>query len=150
MKRYVDDAILADLQKKMVVLTGPRQVGKTTLSPPSCTLLPCTPSFNLAVPPVPAVMPGPRAWAAIVAIAVLCSGIAYILYFRLIAHAGPSRALAVTFMAPVFAVFYGAVFLGEPVTAWMLGCAAVIVGGTLLSTGLIRRPAKAAQGVERP
>ena len=34
-------------------------------------------------------------------IAVLCTGIAYILYFRLIAHAGPSRALAVTFMAPV-------------------------------------------------
>ena len=63
--------------------------------------------------------------------------------------AGPSRALAVTFMAPVFAVFYGAVFLGEPVTAWMLGCAAVIVGGTLLSTGLIRRPAKAAQGAEQ-
>jgi drug/metabolite transporter (DMT)-like permease len=52
-------------------------------------------------------------------------------------------------MAPVFAVFYGAVFLGEPVTAWMLGCAAVIVGGTLLSTGLIRRPAKAAQGAEQ-
>ena len=69
---------------------------------------------------------------------------------RLIAHAGPSRALAVTFMAPVFAVFYGAVFLGEPVTGWMLGCAAVIVGGTLLSTGLIRRRSKAAQGVEQP
>ena len=110
-------------------------------------------ALALLVPMVwfwPAVMPGLRAWAAIVAIAVLCSGIAYILYFRLIAHAGPSRALAVTFMAPVFAVFYGAVFLGEPVTGWMLGCAAVIVGGTLLSTGLIRRRSKAAQGVERP
>ncbi len=86
----------------------------------------------------PAAMPGPRAWAAIVAIAILCTGIAYILYFRLIAHAGPSRALAVTFMAPVFAVFYGAVLLHEAVTPWMLGCAAVIVAGTLLSTGLIR------------
>jgi drug/metabolite transporter (DMT)-like permease len=110
-------------------------------------------ALALLVPMVwfwPAVMPGLRAWAAIVAIAVLCSGIAYILYFRLIAHAGPSRALAVTFMAPVFAVFYGAVFLGEPVTGWMLGCAAVSVGGTLLSTGLIRRRSKAAQGVERP
>lgn len=83
-------------------------------------------------------MPGPRAWAAIVAIAVLCTGIAYILYFRLIAHAGPSRALAVTFIAPVFAVFYGALFLGETITPWMLGCALVIVCGTMLSTGLIR------------
>jgi drug/metabolite transporter (DMT)-like permease len=97
----------------------------------------------------PATLPGPRAWAAIVAIAVLCTGIAYILYFRLIAHAGPSRALAVTFMSPVFAVLYGVVFLSEPVTPWMLGCAAIIVAGTVLSTGLIRRPSKAAQGMER-
>lgn len=59
------------------------------------------------------------------------------LYFRLIANAGPSRALAVTFLAPVFAVFYGAVFLGEAVTPWMLGCGVVIACGTALSTGLV-------------
>ncbi|MCB1979342.1 MAG: DMT family transporter [Burkholderiaceae bacterium] len=94
----------------------------------------------LAVPTVltwPEQWPGPRAWAAVVAIAVLCTGIAYILYFRLIVRAGPSRALAVTFLAPVFAVFYGVVFLSETVTLWMLGCAVVIVVGTLLSTGLL-------------
>ena len=82
-------------------------------------------------------MPGPRAWGAIAAIAVLCTGIAYILYFRLIANAGPSRALAVTFITPVFAVLYGTVFLGERVTPWMIGCALVIICGTLLSTGLV-------------
>ncbi|MBF9267316.1 DMT family transporter, partial [Paracidovorax cattleyae] len=86
----------------------------------------------------PARAPGPGAWAAVIAIAVLCTGIAYILYFRLIAHAGPSRALAVTFLAPVFAVAYGALFLGETVTPWMIGCGAVIVCGTMLSTGLVR------------
>ena len=85
----------------------------------------------------PAQAPSLRAWAAIAAIAVLCTGIAFILYFRLIAHAGPSQALAVTFLAPVFAVFYGVVFLGETVTPWMLGCGAVIVCGTMLSTGLV-------------
>jgi len=69
---------------------------------------------------------------------VLCTGIAYILYFRLIESAGPSRALAVTFIAPVFAVLYGTLFLGEQVTPWMVGCALVIVCGTLLSTGLVR------------
>lgn len=98
-------------------------------------------SLGLALPTVwlwPAQMPGLRAWAAIGAIAVLCTGIAYILYFRLIAHAGPSRALAVTFIAPVFAVFYGSLFLGERVTPWMIGCALVIVCGTMLSTGLVR------------
>jgi len=70
-------------------------------------------------------------------IAVLCTGIAYIMYFRLIARVGSSRALAVTFLAPVFAVLYGMLFLGEHVTPWMLGCGLVIVCGTLLSTGLM-------------
>ena len=94
----------------------------------------------LALPTVltwPEQMPGLRAWAAVGAIAVLCTGIAYILYFRLIVRVGPSRALAVTFLAPVFAVFYGVVFLSETVTLWMLGCALVIILGTLLSTGLL-------------
>ena len=106
-------------------------------------------ALGLALPTLwlwPAQMPGVRAWAAILAIAVLCTGIAYILYFRLIEHAGPSRALAVTFITPVFAVLYGTLFLGESITPWMVGCALVIVCGTLLSTGLIRtrRPARAA------
>jgi len=103
----------------------------------------CGAALGLAVPALlywPVQMPGVRAWAAVAALAVLCTGIAYILYFRIIARAGPSRALAVTFLAPVFAVFYGAVLLGEAVTPWMLSCGVVIVGGTLLSTGLIRRP----------
>ena len=98
-------------------------------------------ALALAVPTVwfwPAQLPGLKAWGAIAAIAVLCTGIAYILYFRLIESAGPSRALAVTFIAPVFAVLYGTLFLGERVTPWMAGCALVIVCGTLLSTGLVR------------
>ena len=87
---------------------------------------------------------------AIAALAVLCTAIAYILYFRLIASAGPSRALAVTFITPVFAVLYGTVFLGERITPWMVGCAVVIVCGTLLSTGLIRTLRPALPASERP
>ena len=104
-------------------------------------------ALGLALPMLwlwPATTPGWQAWAAIGAMAVLCTGIAYILYFRLIAHAGPSRALAVTFLAPVFAVGYGSVFLGEPVTLWMALCAGIIVLGVMLSTGLITSPAKSA------
>ena len=52
--------------------------------------------------------------------------------------AGPSRALAVTFLAPMFALLYGALLLGERITPWMLGGGAVIVLGTALSTGLLR------------
>jgi drug/metabolite transporter (DMT)-like permease len=78
-----------------------------------------------------------QAWAAVVALGVLCSAVAYILYFRLIERAGPSRALSVTFAIPVFALLYGALLLGEVVTPWMVLCGLVIVAGTSLSTGLV-------------
>jgi drug/metabolite transporter (DMT)-like permease len=89
----------------------------------------------------PAQAPGGQAWLAVIVLGVLCTGVAYILYFRLIENAGPARALAVTFVIPVFAVLYGALFLGERVTPWMLICGAVIVLGTALSTGLLKLPA---------
>jgi drug/metabolite transporter (DMT)-like permease len=82
--------------------------------------------------------PGLQAWLALIALGVLCTGVAYILYFRLIEQAGPARAVAVTFVVPVFAVIYGGLFLGEAVTAWMVFCGAVIVCGTALSTGLLK------------
>ena len=85
-----------------------------------------------------------KAWLAVLALGVVCTGIAYILYFRLIERAGPAKALAVTFAVPVFAVFYGVVLLGEVVTPWMVGCGLVILLGTSLSTGIIgsRRPSR--------
>lgn len=82
----------------------------------------------------PAQMPSAKAWLALAALGIACTGLAYILFFRLIAVAGPARALTVTFLVPVFAVFYGWVFLGEHITQWMLLCAAVIVCGVALST----------------
>ncbi|WP_370868837.1 DMT family transporter [Polaromonas sp.] len=98
-------------------------------------------TLGLAVPALwlwPARMPGTSAWLALLAVGVVCTGLAYIVFFRLIENAGPPRALSVTFLVPVFAVLYGVVFLGEAVTPWMVGCAAVIVCGTALSTGLLR------------
>ena len=86
----------------------------------------------------PAQMPSTRAWLALLAVGVACTGLAYVLFFRLIATAGPQRALTVTFLVPVFAVFYGAIFLDEEITTWMLMCALVIVCGVALSTGLVK------------
>ena len=98
-------------------------------------------TLGLALPALwlwPARMPSPTAWLALLVVGVVCTGLAYILFFRLIEHAGPQRALSVTFLVPVFAVLYGVLFLGEVVTPWMLLCAAVIVCGTSLSTGLLK------------
>jgi len=98
-------------------------------------------TLGLALPALafwPATMPGLTAWLALLASGVVCTGVAYILYFRLIETTGPARALAVTFVVPVFALLYGMAFLGESITPWMIGCGAVILLGTSLSTGLLR------------
>lgn len=94
-------------------------------------------------------LPDPRGWAALLALGVLCTGVAYVLYFRLIERAGPARALTVTYLIPVFAVGYGVVLLGESVTLWMLMCGAVVLAGTALASGLVKLPGWA-QGNARP
>ncbi len=101
-------------------------------------------ALGLALPAMwywPTVTPSLQAWGAVAVLGVLCTGVAYILYFRLIETAGPAKALAVTFLVPVFAVGYGAVLLGETVTGWTWLCGAIIFGGTALSTGLVGRKA---------
>lgn len=82
-------------------------------------------------------------WAAAIALGVLCTGLAYILYFRLIARVGPATAMTVTFLIPAFAMLWGGLVLGEAVTGAMLAGCAVILAGTALATGMIRvrRPA---------
>ena len=98
-------------------------------------------TVGLAVPTLwlwPPRMPGTTAWLALLAVGVLCTGVAYILYFRLIENVGPARSLTVTFVVPVFAVIYGVIFLGETVSLWMLLCGAIIVCGTALSMGLLK------------
>lgn len=90
---------------------------------------------------VPALLVWPQesaptvAWLSILAVGLLCTAAAYVLYFRLIAHAGAPRALAVTFVVPIFAMVYGTLLLNEKVTLWMLGCGLVVILGTALATG---------------
>jgi drug/metabolite transporter (DMT)-like permease len=109
----------------LVIATG-SQLGATVgLALPSLWLWPSQP-------------PSPTAWLALLAVGVLCTGVAYVLFFRLIDKVGAAGALTVTFLIPVFAVLYGVVFLGESVTAWMLICGTVILLGTALSMGLLK------------
>jgi drug/metabolite transporter (DMT)-like permease len=99
----------------------------------------------LAVPAMwwrPAVAPSASAWIAVLALGILCTGLAYILYFRLIANTGPANAIAVTFLIPAFAVLWGWMFLAERVTAAMvIGCAVILLG-TALTTGLLKLPVR--------
>ncbi len=63
----------------------------------------------------------------------LCSGVAYVIYYRLMSDIGPTRTLTVTFLVPIFGVLWGAVFLGERITPTMLAGGAIILAGTLLT-----------------
>ena len=85
----------------------------------------------------PAVAPSTNAWLMAALLAILGTGFAYILYFRLIANAGPANAVTVTYLVPLFAVLWGGVFLGERLTLTVvLGCAVIFIG-TALATGVL-------------
>jgi len=83
--------------------------------------------------------PGPLVVLSVAALGVLCSGVAYLLYFRLIADLGPASALTVMFLIPVFGVLWGTVFLHEPVGAHTFAGALIVVVGTALVTGFSPR-----------
>ncbi len=85
----------------------------------------------------PAQTPAASVWAAVVALAVLCSGLAYVLFFRLMASVGPARTVTVTFLIPVFGMLWGALVLDEAITPRMLAGCAVILLGTALATGVL-------------
>lgn len=99
-------------------------------------------SLGLAIPALlswPSDMPSLHAWAALGIAGLLCTALAYVLYFRLMTRTGPARAMTVTYLIPVFANLLGVIFLDEVVTHWMMGCAVVIVAGTALASGLVGR-----------
>jgi drug/metabolite transporter (DMT)-like permease len=81
---------------------------------------------------------------AVLALGVLCSGIAYILYFRLIEQVGTTSALTVTFLSPVFGILWGALFLGETVGWTTIAGSAIVLAGTALVTGFAPRFGRAA------
>ena len=87
---------------------------------------------------LPASLPSAGAWGMAAALGVVSTALAFVLYFRLIASAGPSKAITVTFLIPVFAVACGAFFFGETVTPAMVVGGVVIAAGTSLATGLVK------------
>ncbi|HEX9853074.1 MAG TPA: DMT family transporter [Woeseiaceae bacterium] len=90
----------------------------------------------------PAKLPGAASWYSAVALGVVCTGIAFVLYFRLIARIGPAKAITVTYLVPVFGMLWGLIFLHEPISAGMVAACLVVFFGIALATG--KRPSAAA------
>jgi drug/metabolite transporter (DMT)-like permease len=129
--------------KRAFATTPPLGVAAATLALNSLVLAP------LAALHLPAQPPSAAAIASIAGLGVLCSAVAFVAFFALIAEAGASRATVITYANPAVAVALGVTILGEPVTAATAAGFLLIIAGSWLSTGgalpsrLLRRPGQA-------
>ena len=123
--------IAANYVKKRLSYVDPLVIATGSLIAATALLLP------VAFLTWPEKSPTSASWLSAILLAVFCTGIAYILYFRLLSRIGPSKALAVTYLIPAFGVLWGHLFLHEPVTASMIVGCAVILLGTTLATGVL-------------
>lgn len=119
--------------KKFATAARPMAVAGASQLMAGLVLLPVVPLAPPSSPPTPFIL------ANVVALALLCSAVAYLLYFRLIADLGPTRALTVTFLMPLFGMVWGVIFLQEVITpAMAAGCGLVVLGTALV----LRNPAR--------
>jgi len=123
--------ISANYAKKRLSDVDPFVIATGSLIAATVLLLP------LAIFYWPETPPSVVSWVSAVLLAVFCTGIAYILYFRLLSRIGPSKTLAVTYLIPAFGVLWGHLLLDEPVTTSMVVGCAVILLGTTLATGMM-------------
>ncbi|TAM32690.1 MAG: DMT family transporter [Paraburkholderia sp.] len=125
--------IAASYTKRHLTGADPLTVAAGTMMGATIVLVP------FAVATWPSTPISLHAWGAVLGLGIACTGIAYLLFFRLIAAIGPARTITVTFVIPVFGILWGALFLGERVSAGMVGACATILVGTSLATGFVKR-----------
>jgi drug/metabolite transporter (DMT)-like permease len=93
-----------------------------------------------AVAAWPHEMPSLRALLALAVLAVVCTALAFILFFALIREVGPARALVVTYVNPAVALAAGVIVLGEPLTVWNVAGLGLILAGSVLATHTPKEP----------
>jgi drug/metabolite transporter (DMT)-like permease len=79
-------------------------------------------------------MPSAQVLASLAGLAVVCTALAFVLFFALIAEAGPARASVITYVNPAVAVVLGIAVLGESLTTTMAVAFVLILGGSVLAT----------------
>jgi drug/metabolite transporter (DMT)-like permease len=117
----------ANLVRKYLTGLPPAAVAAATLSCAALLTLP----FALAN--WPAVEIPLRSWASVGLLGALCTGLAFVMYYRLIKRIGAARAVTVTYMVPLFGVLWAWWLLGEPLTLPMGVAGVLIVGSVMLS-----------------
>ncbi|WP_321961714.1 DMT family transporter [Paraburkholderia sp. J7] len=125
--------VAASYTKRHLTGADPLTVAAGTMTGATLVLAP------IALVTWPAAPISLHAWGAVLGLGVACTGVAYLLFFRLIAAVGPARAITVTFVIPIFGILWGALFLGERVSMGMVEACAAILVGTALATGFVKR-----------
>jgi drug/metabolite transporter (DMT)-like permease len=122
---------IASQYAKSAVAVAPFANAHGSMWAATLLVIPALPFFPSPGAPTPGIM------AAVLALGVVCSGIAYILYFKLIEEVGPTSALTVTFLSPMFGILWGALFLHELVGWHTLLGSGIVLLGTALVTGFV-------------
>lgn len=94
----------------------------------------------------PQAVPAAKVLASLAGLAVICTALAFVLFFALIAEAGPARAAVITYVNPAVAVVLGVLVLGERLTAQMAIAFVLILAGSVLATRAAGQPAPGGDG----
>ncbi len=118
----------------------PVMVATGQVTAASLILLPIVLIFE---PPWAAAPLSLQAWSALLLLAVICTALAYMLYFKLLASAGATNSLLVTFLVPITAILLGVLVLGETLAPRHFAGMALIAGGLAAIDGRLFRLRKA-------
>lgn len=121
-------AVSAHFTRQRLTGVRPVVVAGGSMAGAASMLLPLTLVWH------PASTPAAGAWLAALSLGVASTAIAYVMYFRLIARSGPTVAMTVTYLVPVFGVSWGALFLGERLAATALTGGGLVLAGVALAT----------------
>jgi drug/metabolite transporter (DMT)-like permease len=92
---------------------------------------------------LPAHFPSTRVLLAVAILGIVCTAVAFLLFFALIAEIGPVRATIITYFNPAVALLLGVLVLHEPFTIGAVLGFALILSGSMLATRRVSSPAAA-------
>jgi drug/metabolite transporter (DMT)-like permease len=135
--------IFALLQMAVVAIgyaVGPFILARHLADLPGLGVVAASLAITAGVYAIPATYQLPRQWPpgeaimAVLVLAVVCTAVAFLLFFKLIDEAGPVRATVITYINPAVAIVLGVVFLNEPFTVGIVVGFALVLLGSVLAT----------------
>lgn len=151
--------IVAVLEMAVVVVgyaLGPAILSRYLTGVPSVTIIGCALAVcclaytPFAIATWPAHLPSLAVLAALGGLAVVCTALAFLLFFALIAEVGPVRSTVITYVNPAVAAVAGFAVLHESLTLAMVAGFALVIAGSVLSTRRTAAPEPRRKAVEQP